>query len=115
VLAPYAPPPAPGAASPLLWGTDAHVRSLLAGRVGALDTAQEALVVSHFPSAAALVEEYRANFPPLIAVYLGLAGDGARTAALDRDLAAFAERSNRGAPGGPAVFELEYLLAVARR
>jgi len=33
VLAPYAPPPPPGALSPALWGSEEHVRELFADRV----------------------------------------------------------------------------------
>ena len=34
---------------------------------------------------------------------------------LDRDFLDFARRSNRGTPGGPARYEYEYLLVVARK
>ena len=35
-LAPYAPPPPPGAASPLMWGSEVHVRELFGERVKSL-------------------------------------------------------------------------------
>jgi cyclophilin family peptidyl-prolyl cis-trans isomerase len=38
VLGSYAPPPPPGALSPLLWGTDDHVRQLFGSKVQSLDT-----------------------------------------------------------------------------
>jgi hypothetical protein len=43
-----------------------------------------------------------------------VSADPERLAALDRDLDAFAERSNAGPPGGPFACPYEYLLAVAR-
>ena len=34
LLAPYAPPPPPGADPPVLWGNEDHVRTLFGDRVG---------------------------------------------------------------------------------
>jgi ubiquinone/menaquinone biosynthesis C-methylase UbiE len=113
VLGAAAPPP-PGP-SPLLWGTQAHVRALFGDAVTGLEAVPGELVVDHFPTPAALCAYYRANFGPLVAAYAELGDDAAARAALDRELLAFAERTNRGAPGGPAVFHYEYLRVLALR
>ncbi len=44
-----------------------------------------------------------------------LADQPERAATLDREFLGFAERSNRGAPDGPAEYRYEYLLVVARK
>jgi hypothetical protein len=51
----------------------------------------------------------------VLATYASLAAEPDRTAALDREFLDFAERANRGAPGGPAEYVYEYLLVIARR
>lgn len=115
VLAPYAPPPDPPAPAPVLWGDERYVRSLLEGGIDELVATPGALVVDHFAGPAEMCRYYRAHFGPVIATYAGLDGDPERVARLDRDLRAFATRTNRGAPGGPAVYRYEYLRLVARR
>jgi ubiquinone/menaquinone biosynthesis C-methylase UbiE len=113
-LAPYMPPPPPAAQAPLLWGTDTHVRSLFGERVASL-----ALERRTYVERAASPEAYRAlfdeTFGPVIALRAAHAGDAKRAAALDADLAAFAEGANRGLPGEPAEYVYEYLLVVARK
>ncbi len=37
MMAPYAPPPPPGAQSPLLWGDEQHVRKLFGERISSLE------------------------------------------------------------------------------
>jgi hypothetical protein len=59
-------------------------------------------------------EVFKATFGPAIALYASLADQPELAAALDRDFLAFAARSNRGAPDGPAEYRYEYLLVVAR-
>lgn len=113
-LAPYAPAPPPGAPSPLLWGTDSHVRELLGAGATEIRTAVESLPWGPFPEPRDLAEYYKAHFGPVIATYAHIANDPERTAALDEDFLAYAQHANKSAPGKPAVFELEYLLVVAR-
>jgi ubiquinone/menaquinone biosynthesis C-methylase UbiE len=114
-LGAYAPPPPPGASSPLLWGTEEHVREMFGDRVRSVETSRELVRSGPFDDPQAMCDFYKDNFGPVINVYRGLADDPARTAELDRDYLEFARRSNRGDPGEPARYELEYLLVVARR
>ena len=114
-LAPYGPPPPPGAQSPLQWGTEEHLRDLFTGGVDQLRTTVETLPWGPFPDAGGLVEYYKAHFGPVIATYAYVAGDAERSAALERDFLAYAQQANRAEPGRPAMFALEYLQAVARK
>jgi ubiquinone/menaquinone biosynthesis C-methylase UbiE len=112
VLAPYAPPPQGG--SPLLWGSEEHVRELFGERVASLEmTRQEYVERAGSPSG--YVEFFKATFGPVVGIYASLAGEPERAAALDRDFLEFATRANLGPPDGSAELHYEYLLAVARK
>ena len=111
VLAEYAPPPPPGSLPPLLWGDEEHVRGLFGDRVSALELGRR-VYVERSPSPSAYVELFTTHFGPIVALRAAL---GERAPAFDRDFRAFAERENRGAPGGPAEYPYEYLLLLARR
>jgi ubiquinone/menaquinone biosynthesis C-methylase UbiE len=91
--------------TPMLWGSEDHVRDLLGDRVSALD-----LRPGTFVERAADPEEYVAfykrTFGPVVAAYAA-ASD---TAALDRDFLAFARRASRSSP---AEYHYEYLLVTA--
>jgi SAM-dependent methyltransferase len=113
VFAPYSPSP-PSAPSPLLWGTEEHVRDLFGDRVIDLDVSREVLDVRDFADPAELVAHYKRYFPPTIATYEAIKDDPGRTAALDRDFLEFAAGKNLGEPGDPARFEYEYVRVVAR-
>jgi ubiquinone/menaquinone biosynthesis C-methylase UbiE len=114
VLAPYMPPPPPGALPPLMWGGQEHVRELFGDRVESLEMTRRQYVES-----AASPRDYReffkATFGPAVAIYASLADQPERAAALDRDFLEFATRSNRGASDRPAEYHYEYLLVVARK
>jgi SAM-dependent methyltransferase len=109
VFAPYAPPD-PGPA-PTLWGDERYVRGLLGDGVERLEATRGRLVIDHFADPGALCRFYRECFGPVVATYAALTDH----AALDRDFHAFAERTNRGTPGGPAVYDLDYLRMIATR
>lgn len=108
----HAPPP-PGE-PPLLWGVPEHVRERLGAGVAALDCERRSYVERVAGGPADYAAFFRETFGPVIALREQLAGDPARLAALDRDLLAFAERSNTGPPEGPFACPYEYLLVVAR-
>ena len=110
----YAPPPE-DAPSPLRWGDAEYVNELLGEGATAVDAAPGTLVVDHFAEPAAMCRYYAGHFGPVIATYAALDHDAERTAALDRDFEAFARRTNRGAPGEPAVYHYDYVRLVARR
>ena len=108
----YAPPPPPPALSPLLWGDEAHVRELFGDRVETLRLDRREYV-ERSANPQAYVEFFQETFGPTIALRAFLADDPERAAAFDRESLEFAERANRGAPGGPAEYHYQYLLVVA--
>ena len=114
VLAPYAPPPPPGALLPVLWGSEGHVRELFGDRVESMEMKRE-----EYTEQAGSPEEYlelfKRTFGPVVAVYASLADEPERAATLDRDFFDFVTRANRGPRGGPARYRYEYLLVVAHK
>ncbi len=111
-LAPYAPPPPPGALPPLAWGSEEHVRELFGDRVESLDMNRKEYV-ERAASPRNYCDLFKETFGPAVAIYASLADQPDRAAAFDRDFLEFATRSNRGAPEGPAEYHYEYLLVVA--
>jgi SAM-dependent methyltransferase len=112
-MKPYAPPPPPGAQPPPLWGREDHVRALLGDQVTDITADRQTVTVDCFASPAAFRDYFKTSYGPTIAVYQAIAGDAERVTALDRDLAALAERHDRGT--GSTVMDWEYLLITARR
>jgi len=111
-LAPYMPPPPPGALSPALWGSEEHVRELFGDRVKSLEMTRRQYV-ERADSAHSYREFFKQTFGPVVGIYASLAEEPERASALDRDLLEFATRANSGPPGGPAEYRYEYLLVVA--
>jgi ubiquinone/menaquinone biosynthesis C-methylase UbiE len=111
-LEPYAPPPAPGALGPALWGSEQHVRELFGDGLQSL-----VMTRGHYAERAASPHAYRElfkqTFGPVVALYESLAGQPGRAAALDQDFLDFATRMNSGPSGGPAEYRYEYLLVLA--
>lgn len=114
VFAHYTPPPPPGALSPLLWGTEEHVRTLFGDRLSSLEVSSHALDVDHFADPAELCAFYKRTFGPTIATYAAIGDDPECVAALDREFLEFAMRANRGGPGEQARYEYPYARVVAR-
>jgi hypothetical protein len=110
VMKPYAPPPPPGASPAPLWGRADHVRTLFGDRVTDLVARQQTLRVDRFADGAEFRDFFKANYGPTIAVYRFIAGDPAKVAALDADLAALGDRFLQD-----GVMGWEYLLVTARR
>jgi ubiquinone/menaquinone biosynthesis C-methylase UbiE len=114
-LAPYAPPPPPGAGSPPRWGDEQYVRELFGDRVTALDLRRGHVVMDHSADPAEFREYWKRNYGPTIAVYRYNAADPDRVAGLDRDFLQFLTARNRGGATGPATYDAEYLLVTARK
>jgi 2-polyprenyl-6-hydroxyphenyl methylase/3-demethylubiquinone-9 3-methyltransferase len=114
LLAPYMPPPPPGAVPPLMWGVEDHVRKLFGQRVASLEMTRREYV-EHAASPRAYLDLFKQTFGPMVAICAGLAGQPNRAAALDRDFLEFAGRANKGEPEGPVQLPYEYLLVVARK
>ena len=112
-IARYAPPAPVEASSPLLWGSEDHVRQLFGDRVDTLELSRREYV-ERAATPAAYVELVQQTFGPVIGLRAFLAGVPDRLAAFDRDFLEFATRANRGRPDGPAALCYEYLLVVAR-
>jgi SAM-dependent methyltransferase len=111
----YSPPPPAGGLSLLLWGSEDHVRELFGDRVESLEPTRKKLVIDRFADPVDVCRYLKANHPLMAGLYHDLADAPARVAALDRDLAEAAIRWNLGAPDGWALYEIEYLLVVARK
>lgn len=110
----FAPAPPASALSPVLWGSEDHVRQLFGTRVSLLELTRRTYV-ERAASPQAYLELFTETFGPIIALRSLLAARPDRLAALERDAAEFATSSNTGAPGGPAEYEYEYLLVVGRK
>ena len=110
----YAPAPPPGALPPVLWGSEEHVRGLFGDGVASLSLARRHYT-ERAASPGAYCELFWETFGPAIAIRASLDGEPERAAALERDFLDFATRANEGPPGGPAEYDYEYLLVVARK
>jgi 2-polyprenyl-6-hydroxyphenyl methylase/3-demethylubiquinone-9 3-methyltransferase len=113
VLAPWAPPPPPRAPSPLFWGSEGHVRQLFGDR--ALLEMRRARYVEEAQSPEEYYRLFRKTFGPVVAVHASLRDRPESAAELDRAFLGFATRANRGPRRGPARYEYEYLLVIARK
>lgn len=113
-MRPYAPPPPPGSQPPPLWGNEAHVRSLLDGRVRDVDARRQAVRVDAYATPADFREAFKTLYGPVLAVYRSLGDDADRVAELDAALDDLAAGADIGG-GGPLVMEWEYLLLTATR
>ena len=113
-MAPYAPPPAPGAAPPPLWGDEQHVRDLFGDRVTAIDMRRQSVVIDHFADPTEFRDFWKRHYGPTIAVYRHNAAHPDRTADLERDFLQFLTAWNRADAPGRTRYEAEYLLVTAR-
>ena len=92
-------PPIPGVRSPLLWGTDAHLRELFAGAARIEHTTR--MFAFRYRSPEHWVDVFRAYYGPVHKAFAAL--DAARQAALEADLIGLLCALNRGGgvrPGG---------------
>jgi 2-polyprenyl-6-hydroxyphenyl methylase/3-demethylubiquinone-9 3-methyltransferase len=111
LLAPYAPPPPDGAAPPILWGSEEHVRALFKDRVCNLNVSRRTYL-----ERTASVDEYcglfRETFGPMVAIRHGL--EDRRRAELDAKFRDAVIRWNGDRSTGPVAIGFEYLLAIGR-
>jgi ubiquinone/menaquinone biosynthesis C-methylase UbiE len=110
----YAPPPAE-ALSPVLWGSEEHVRELFGDRLASLELTRRRYVERSPGDPAAYCDFFKQTFGPVVGLYASLADRPDKADALDRDFLEFATRANQGPPGGPAEYCYEYLLVIARK
>ena len=100
-------PPAPGVQSPLLWGTEAHVRELFAGAKKIEHTTR--MFAFRYESAEHWVQVFRSFYGPTHTAFLALDEEG--RAALEADLIALLRSRDVGGPDG-LVVPAEYLETV---
>jgi SAM-dependent methyltransferase len=106
----HAPPP-PGLDSPLLWGTEEHLRELFGDGIADLRT-ERRLSRQPFRSAEHYIEVFRTYFGPTQMAYERVGAEGED--ALTEDLLAFLESANTAGERA-MVLEAEYLEVVATR
>ena len=112
-MKPFAPPPAPGAQPPPLWGSEEHLRGLFGEQVQFHTLERDVLEITAFERPREYGEHFKALYGPTIAARANAARDG-REAQFDEALDAFCDTWNRGS-ADRARFEKEYLLAVGTR
>jgi ubiquinone/menaquinone biosynthesis C-methylase UbiE len=96
----YVAPPA-GVESPLLWGTEAHLRRLFGEAVASLDVVERTFTF-RFRSAEELVSFFRRWYGPTLKAFAALEGS-ADEVALEQDLVALARRFDRGGADALAI------------
>ncbi len=107
-VAGHVPPPA-GVQSPMLWGTEAHLRELLGERIASLEIAERTFTF-RFGSPEDFVEFFRRWYGPTLKAFAAL--EGSARDALEHDLVSLAQRFDR--LGGDAVaIPATYTEAVA--
>lgn len=103
-------PPMPGVRSPLLWGTDAHVRTLFAGASAITHTAR--YFFFRYRSPQHWVDMFRTYYGPVHKAFAELDADGQK--ALEADLLDLLRQADRGGAAG-LVIPAEYLETVITR
>ncbi|MFL5935921.1 MAG: class I SAM-dependent methyltransferase [Gaiellaceae bacterium] len=106
----HVPPPA-GVRSPMLWGTESHLRSLFGDDVSSLRSAERTFTF-RFTSAAELVSFFRRWYGPTLKSFETL--DPGRCEALERDLRRLANGHDRLGTDAIAI-PARYLEVVATR
>jgi ubiquinone/menaquinone biosynthesis C-methylase UbiE len=87
----HVPPPA-GVRSPLLWGTEAHLRELFGDGIASIEVAEQTFTF-RYRSAEDFVEFFRLWYGPTLKAFAALEGTGRD--ALEKDLVALARRFDR--------------------
>jgi ubiquinone/menaquinone biosynthesis C-methylase UbiE len=102
--------PMPGVRSPLLWGTDAHIRTLFADAASIEHTVR--YFAFRYRSAEHFVEMFRTFYGPVHKAFASL--DAERQAALEADLVSLLRAASRGR-SDTLVVPAEYLETVITR
>jgi ubiquinone/menaquinone biosynthesis C-methylase UbiE len=107
----HVPPPA-GLTPPPLWGSEGHVRDLLAGGVTAVQLRLRTYTF-RYESPEAFVDDFRTHYGPTLKAFEALPPEGRD--ALAGDIVALARRFDRTGGDGPVAIPAEYLEVVATR
>ena len=105
----HVPPPA-GVSSPMLWGTESHLRELLGDGIESLEV-KERTFTFRFPSAEEFVAFFRRWYGPTVKAFAAL--ETKAQAALQRDLAELARRFDRLGSGDAVAIPSTYVEAIA--
>lgn len=109
-VAVHVPPPA-GVQSPMLWGTESHLRGLFDDAIASLEI-EERIFTFRFPSAEDFVLFFRTWYGPTLKAFASLEGESRD--ALEHDLLDLARRSDRlGGGSGAIAIPATYIEAVA--
>jgi ubiquinone/menaquinone biosynthesis C-methylase UbiE len=106
----HVPPPA-GVRSPMLWGTEGHLRELLGEGIASLEVTERTFTF-RFPLAEQFVTFFRRWYGPTVKAFAAL--EGSARDALEADLVALARRSDRLGTDAIAI-PATYTEAVALR
>jgi len=112
-MAPFAPPPPPGAQPAPLWGSEGHLNELFGERVDWRTLERDLLEVTAFPRPADFADDFKQRYGPTVAARAN-AVKAHRDAEFDEAFEGFFGDWNRGTSDS-ARFEFEYLLAVGQR
>lgn len=112
-MGPFAPPPPPGAQSPPLWGSEAHLRELFGDRVALRSAERAALEIDVFEQSREYGDYFKERYGPTIAAEANARRSG-RGDEFDDALYRFCDEWDSGTPGH-ARFEMEYLLTAGTR
>ena len=110
-VAAHVPPPV-GVASPLLWGTESHLRSIFGSGISSL-AVTERTFTWRFRSAQEFVDHFRTWYGPTVKAFAAL--DEAARPALEADLVALAASYDRLGSGDAVAIPATYVEAVAVR
>jgi SAM-dependent methyltransferase len=105
----HVPPPA-GVQSPLLWGTEGHLRELFGDGIASLEVAERTFTF-RFRSAEEFVAFFRRWYGPTLKAFAAL--EGAARDALEQDLVALARRFDRLGCDNAVAIPSTYIEAVA--
>jgi SAM-dependent methyltransferase len=105
----HVPPPA-GVQSPMLWGTEPHLRELFGDGIVSLEV-EERTFTFRFGSAEDFVDFFRRWYGPTLKAFAALEGDGRD--ALEQDLVALARRFDRLGGDDAVAIPATYTEAVA--
>jgi SAM-dependent methyltransferase len=110
-VAGHVPPPA-GVPSPMLWGTEAHLRKILGNGISSLELTERTFEF-RFRSAEEFVLFFRLWYGPTLKAFAAVEGES--RIALERDLVALARRWDRLGGGGSIAIPAAYTEAIATR
>ncbi len=105
----HVPPPA-GVQSPMLWGTEAHLREILGDGIASLEV-EERTFTFRFRSGEEFVDFFRTWYGPTLKAFAALEGEAQD--ALEEDLVALARRFDRLGNGDAIAIPATYTEAVA--